>query len=132
MTETMLEKDGVGLAAPQIGINERLVIINFQLTPSEFRPIALINPEIVDASIEMIGDEEGCLSLPGENATVVRPAKVTVRFLDENNNKRILELEKLNARAVQHEIDHLDGILFVDRAESKIQNIKINLPEKIL
>jgi peptide deformylase len=122
MGETMLAKDGVGLAAPQIGINKRLLVLNFQLDKKNTRPIGIINPSIINSSRDLSEAEEGCLSLPGENARVIRPARVTVEFQNENGNSQILELTGLNARAVQHEIDHLDGILFVDRAEGRIEN----------
>ncbi len=119
MIKTMLKKDGVGLAAPQVGVSERLIILNFQIDKKEFRPIALVNPEIVDASITTDTAEEGCLSLPDVFGKVVRFSEVTVRFTDEGGSEHTLQLDKLNARAVQHEIDHLDGILFVDRVKGK-------------
>ncbi len=118
MTETMLKEDGVGLAAPQIGTNERLVILNFQIDKKTFRPITLINPVIIDASIATETAEEGCLSLPKVFGQVARYAEITVRFMDESGSDRTLQLDKLNARAIQHEIDHLDGILFVDRIKN--------------
>ena len=117
MTVTMLEKDGVGLAGPQVGRNERLVILNLKVGPKKWQPIALANPEILDASLEMECGEEGCLSLPKLWGEVERHKTATIRFCDENGATRILELEGLNARAAQHEIDHLDGILFIDRAK---------------
>ena len=119
MVETMLKKDGVGLAAPQVGINERVVVLNFQIDSKNYRPIGLVNPVIIDASLDLIEAEEGCLSLPGECAKIIRHATATVKFQDEKSIQRILELDGLNARAIQHEIDHLDGILFVDRAENE-------------
>ena len=123
MTTTMLAEDGVGLAAPQVGRNERLVILNLKIGIKKWRPIALVNPEILDASVVTECDDEGCLSLPGIVGKVERHATATVRFLDENGATRTLELDELNARAIQHEIDHLDGILFIDRA-TKIREEK--------
>jgi len=124
MSETMLKKDGVGLAAPQVGVNERLAILNFKLALKKFQVIPLINPEIVDASLETREEEEGCLSLPGIYGKVKRWKTVTVKFQDENGNLRVLELSGINARAAQHEIDHLDGVLFVDKVEGGMREEK--------
>lgn len=123
MIETMLAKDGVGLAAPQVGVNERIVVLNLRIDKKKWQTVALVNPIILDASVATICDDEGCLSLPGIVGEVERFATATVKFLDENGATRILELEGLNARAIQHEIDHLDGVLFVDRA-TKIRKDK--------
>jgi len=130
MTATMFAADGVGLAAPQVGVNEQIVILNFQISAKDSRPITLINPEIIDASTKLDEAEEGCLSLPKEFASVIRHVGVTVRFADESGAPRILELDGLNARAIQHEIDHLNGILFIDRAEGRIQHTTIKSPQK--
>ncbi|MFA6458334.1 MAG: peptide deformylase [Patescibacteria group bacterium] len=123
MAETMLAKDGVGLAAPQVGVNERIVVLNLRIDKKKWQTVALVNPVILDASVATICDDEGCLSLPGVVGEVERFATATVKFLDENGATRILELEGLNARAIQHEIDHLDGMLFIDRA-TKIRKDK--------
>ena len=122
LIETMLAKDGVGLAAPQVGIERRIAILNFQLAPKKWRPIALVNPAIIDASLKLATAEEGCLSLPEEFGKVTRPASVTVKFQDERGQPRVLEFAGINARAVQHETDHLDGILFIDRADQAISS----------
>ncbi len=131
MIEAMLKKDGLGLAAPQVGVNERLVILNFQLDlpagrqgMKNYKPVVLVNPGIVDASVEVIETEEGCLSLPGIFGKVKRYETVTVKFQDEDGNKRVLDLDGLNSRAIQHEIDHIDGILFVDKVARKIRKEK--------
>jgi len=116
MTATMLAKDGIGLAAPQVGVNERAVILNLRIDKKKWQTIALVNPEILDTSVATECGEEGCLSLPKIWGEVERHTNATVKFLDENGAPRILELDGINARAVQHEIDHLDGILFIDRA----------------
>ncbi|MFH1375797.1 MAG: peptide deformylase [Patescibacteria group bacterium] len=125
LTETTLKKDGVGLAAPQVGVNERAAVLNFQTDSKTARSIVLVNPEIVDASIKTVVAEEGCLSLPGEYGNVERFQTVTVKFQDEKGQQRVLELDGLNARATQHEIDHLDGILFLDKAVGKIRKEKV-------
>ena len=111
MAETMYDADGVGLAAPQVGILKRVVVIDIG---EEL--IELINPEIIETSGEQI-DEEGCLSVVGEAGNVRRPNYVKVRALNRNGETIELEGEELLARAFCHEIDHLDGILFVDKIE---------------
>jgi len=112
MFETMDQSKGIGLAAPQVGKNIRVIIVDTQQKKS--KPFALINPEIVHADGEQLY-EEGCLSCPGLTGTVKRAAKVTVLGLDENGNDIKIDAEKLLAVVLQHEIDHLDGILFLDR-----------------
>lgn len=109
MFDTMYEADGVGLAAPQIGILKRLVVIDVGEGP-----ITLINPEILETEGSVL-DEEGCLSLPGSQGIVPRPQRVKVKALNENGKETIIEGEGLLARAMCHEIDHLDGILFIDK-----------------
>ncbi|WP_097025549.1 peptide deformylase [Clostridium peptidivorans] len=109
MLETMYESNGVGLAAPQIGILKRVVVIDIGE-----EPVFLINPEIIKTEGSYI-DEEGCLSIPGEQGEVERPYKVTVKALDRNGNEVVIEGEELMARALCHEIDHLNGVLFVDK-----------------
>ncbi|MCC0643003.1 MULTISPECIES: peptide deformylase [unclassified Clostridioides] len=111
MAETMYDADGVGLAAPQVGILKRVVVIDIG---EEL--IELINPEIIETSGEQI-DDEGCLSVVGESGEVRRPNYVKVRALNRNGETIELEGEELLARAFCHEIDHLDGILFVDKIE---------------
>ena len=111
MADTMYEADGVGLAAPQVGILKRVVVIDIG-----DGLIELINPEIIETSGEQI-DEEGCLSVVGEAGNVRRPNYVKVRALNRNGETIELEGEELLARAFCHELDHLDGILFVDKIE---------------
>ena len=108
MLDTMYESGGVGLAAPQVGILKRIVVIDVGEGP-----IVLINPEIVETSGEQTGDE-GCLSVPGKAGCVTRPNYVKVKALDENMEEVIYEGEELLARAFCHEIDHLDGHLYVE------------------
>lgn len=109
MIDTMYESEGVGLAAPQVGVLKRLVVIDVG-----DGPMVLINPEIVKTEGAYV-DIEGCLSIPGESGEVERPEKVTVRAMDENGVVREIEGEELLARAFCHELDHLDGILYVDK-----------------
>lgn len=108
MAETMYDANGVGLAAPQVGINKRIVVID-----AGDGLIELINPEIISVEGEQIGPE-GCLSIPGLTGEVKRAQKCTVKALDRNGNEFIMEGEGLLSRAFQHEIDHLNGILFID------------------
>jgi peptide deformylase len=113
MAETMYAAPGVGLAAPQVGISKRLAVID--CAPKDQPPelLALVNPEIVEREGESL-EEEGCLSVPGFYARVARNARVTVRFLDLDGTPKTIAADGLMAIACQHEIDHLDGILFVD------------------
>ena len=108
MLETMYDADGVGLAAPQVGIDERIIVIDIGKGP-----IILINPEITGKSGQE-RDMEGCLSIPGQKAYITRASKVTVIGINPQGEKVELEGDGLLARAFQHEIDHLNGILFID------------------
>lgn len=112
MFDTMYEAQGVGLAAPQVGILKRIVVID--ASPEGDSPIVLINPVILETDGEQTGDE-GCLSLPGKSGIVTRPNYVKVRALNEDMEEITLEGTELLARAFCHEIDHLEGILYVDK-----------------
>lgn len=114
---TMVQKDGIGIAAPQVGINIRLTIIN-----TADGPLALINPEITFKSKKMELGEEGCLSVPGIFGLVRRHAKIKVKARTYSGDKVEFSAQDLFARVIQHEIDHLDGILFIDKAEKIIQS----------
>lgn len=109
MKETMYKADGVGLAAPQIGVLKRLAVIDVGEGP-----ITIINPEIIEKEGSYI-DIEGCLSIPGRQGNVERPERVKVKALNEKGEEVIIKGEGLLARALCHEIDHLDGILFIDK-----------------
>ncbi|HEX2187600.1 MAG TPA: peptide deformylase [Longimicrobiaceae bacterium] len=113
MFETMYAAEGIGLAAPQVGISRRVIVVDVH--DEEVEPFALVNPRVVDASIETEKGEEGCLSIPGLAALVERPAHVTVEGLDRDGNPVRIEGGGLLARCLQHEIDHLEGVLFIDR-----------------
>jgi peptide deformylase len=113
MFETMYGEEGVGLAAPQVGISERIIVIDPQ--EDDLPAFALINPEILEVSKETEKGEEGCLSIPGLRDIVERPYRVVVRGLTPEGQERQLDLLGLPARIIQHEVDHLDGILFFDR-----------------
>ena len=120
--ETMYRAPGIGLAAPQVAIDLRVAVID--LVQDDVRaPITLINPEIVRSSEQLAAREEGCLSLPGQYAEVVRPEAVRVRFQDLDGKRHELDADGLLATCLQHEIDHLDGVLFVDHLSSLKRNM---------
>jgi peptide deformylase len=122
MLATMYKAPGIGLAAPQVGELLRLVVID--LKPEDKPdPMVLVNPEIVARSAETAMREEGCLSLPGQFADVVRPARVKARWVDLTGAKREVEADGLFAACLQHEIDHLDGVLFVDHISALKRNM---------
>ncbi|MDR2045142.1 MAG: peptide deformylase [Clostridium sp.] len=117
MLETMYDANGVGLAAPQVGVLKRVVVID--VTAEKDDPHILINPRIVESDGEQEG-KEGCLSLPGKSGLVRRPNRVRVKALDVNMRPIELEGTELLARAICHEVDHLDGILYVDKMEGEL------------
>jgi peptide deformylase len=119
MFETMYEANGVGLAAPQVGVLKRIVVID---TTGE-DPILLINPRILEESGEQSGNE-GCLSVPGKTGIVTRPNYVKVAAQDEELNDIIIEGEELLARALCHEIEHLDGHLYVEKVEGELMDVQ--------
>lgn len=123
MLETMYAAPGIGLAAPQIGELKRVVVLDIEREDVKTGPICMANPEIVEASDEDATYEEGCLSVPDHYSDVARPARVTVRYLDRDGEAKELACEGLLATCVQHEIDHLDGILFIDHISSLKRNM---------
>lgn len=114
MLETMYDAPGIGLAAPQIGLSKRMLVMDVSPRDAEPEPMKIINPEIIDASEELASYEEGCLSLPEQFSEVKRPARVSIRYLDADGAEQTMEADGLLATCIQHEIDHLDGILFTD------------------
>ena len=114
MIETMYAAPGIGLAAPQIGVALRVAVVDLSLGKPGGELFTLVNPEFAERDGMQL-EEEGCLSVPGFNATVARPARVVVRALDRHGVPHTVEGTGLLARALQHEIDHLDGVLFLDR-----------------
>jgi peptide deformylase len=114
MLATMYDAPGIGLAAPQIGISRRLIVMDPAKDDAPKTPLVMVNPEILDRSEEMRMHEEGCLSIPDFTAELERPARVRVAFLDLKGKKREKELSDIWATLVQHEIDHLNGVLFID------------------
>jgi len=122
MFATMYRAPGIGLAAPQVGVGLRLTVVDL-MPDDKPAPLVLINPEIAASSEELATREEGCLSLPGQYADVTRPARVTVRYTDVDGTRRQIEAEGLLSACLQHEIDHLDGILFVDHLSALKRNM---------
>ena len=114
MFETMYASSGIGLAAPQVGVGKRVIVVDVSPVEKEIAPLALVNPEIVERK-GLVEGTEGCLSIPGVEGVVPRAESVLVRGLDPQGTPVQLHAEGLLARALQHEIDHLDGILFIDR-----------------
>ena len=125
MIDTMYEANGVGLAAPQVGILKRIVVID--CTGEDL--YVLINPEIIAMSGEQTG-QEGCLSVPGKSGQVTRANYCKVKALDINMNEIIVEGEELLARALQHEIDHLDGHLYVEKVEGELCDVNYDFDEE--
>ncbi len=122
MKETMVDAEGIGLAAPQVSQNIRVVICRFNnSTPHEII-VEMINPEIIEMSDEITVREEGCLSLPGKFDDVWRSKALTIRFLDRKGKEQVLKLKGLSARIVQHEVDHIDGMLYIDRIKEQARN----------
>ena len=114
MLETMYAAPGIGLAAVQVGVLKRLIVIDISKDEEKKNPLFLINPEIVLRSKKTSIYEEGCLSLPGHFAEIERPAECHIRFVDYSGKKKELKASGLLATCIQHEVDHLDGILFID------------------
>ena len=118
MLDTMYGAIGIGLAAPQVGKSSRVIVLDVAREGEKPQPLQLANPEILWRSPELTTGNEGCLSLPEHYAEVTRPAKIRLRYLDYQNEIREIEASDLLAMCLQHEIDHLDGVLFVDHISS--------------
>lgn len=114
MAEAMYAANGIGLAAPQVGVLRRVIVVDVSRTEEDAQLLRMANPEIIWASEEEELREEGCLSLPEQYADVLRPTQVKVRYLDHQNEVRELEADDILSVCVQHEMDHLEGTLFVD------------------
>lgn len=119
MLQSMYSAKGIGLAAPQVGISKELLVIDINFEDSAAEPLILINPEITAFGSTLNSYEEGCLSIPGVYLNVVRPSTIKLKFRDEMGRPRKMNAEGLLARCIQHEVDHLKGVLFVDRVTAK-------------
>ncbi|MBM3491207.1 MAG: peptide deformylase [Alphaproteobacteria bacterium] len=123
MVETMYAAPGIGLSAIQVGIARRLIVVDAARGEERQQPLCLVNPAIVWHSAERVSVEEGCLSLPEQYDDLERPARIRVRFLDAQGVNQEREADGLLARCIQHEMDHLDGVLFVDRLSAVKRNM---------
>ena len=119
MLQSMYSAKGIGLAGPQVGISKELLVIDINFEDSAAEPLILINPEITAFGSTLNTYEEGCLSIPGVYLNVVRPSTIKLKFRDEMGRPRKMNADGLLARCIQHEVDHLKGVLFVDRVTSK-------------
>jgi peptide deformylase len=129
MFDTMYAEEGVGLAAPQVGVSQRIIVVDSR-EPDQ-PPFALLNPQIVEASDELERGEEGCLSIPGLREVVERPAAVRVEAVNRDGERVIIEADGLLARILQHEVDHVDGILFIDRVSALKRKLLLNRWQKV-
>jgi peptide deformylase len=120
MLQTMYSSNGIGLAAPQVGIHKQLIVIDCEPDNHSNPPLILINPQITSYGSQLCNFEEGCLSIPGVYIEVTRPEEIEVSFKDEQGRPRKLKASDLLARVIQHEMDHLNGVLFVDRVENEL------------
>ena len=123
MLETMYAAPGIGLAAPQVGVLKRVIVLDIDREEVKTGPLFMANPEVIEASDEDVTYEEGCLSVPEHYSDVARPARVRVRYLDRGGKQQEMDCEGLLATCVQHEIDHLDGILFIDHISALKRNM---------
>jgi len=119
----MYAAPGIGLAAPQVGVLRRVLVVDVARDGEPKRPMRIANPEILGHSAELATYNEGCLSLPEHYADVARPAKIRLRYLDHENEIREIDVEGLLATCIQHEMDHLEGVLFVDHLSALKRNI---------
>ncbi len=130
MLETMYNAPGIGLAAVQVGILKRVIVIDLSKKDEKNNPLFIINPELTFKSDELVSYEEGCLSIPNQFAEVKRPNKCSVNYLDIEGNKKEIQAEGLLATCIQHEIDHLNGILFIDHLSKLKKDLIIKKVKK--
>jgi peptide deformylase len=130
MLETMYAANGIGLAGPQVGILKRIIVVDVSREADKPEPMQMANPEVIWESDDARVYEEGCLSLPDHFAQVERPEAVKIRYLDHENEIRTIDADDILATCIQHEIDHLDGVLFVDHISSLKRNMIIKKLQK--
>jgi peptide deformylase len=121
MLQTMYSADGIGLAAPQVAVSKQVIVVDTDPDEAANSPLVLINPQICQRSDDLAVDQEGCLSIPGVYLDVTRPDAIEVAYKDEQGRPQKRWATELLARAIQHEIDHLTGVMFVDRVENQLQ-----------
>lgn len=134
MLQVMYDAPGIGLAANQVGLLNRVLVMDLsnRSQGEEATPICMANPEIVWESEQISSMEEGCLSIPGQYGEVERPAEVKVEYLDQNGEKQLLEADGLLSHCVQHEIDHLNGVLFIDYLSKLKRNMIVRKIQKLV
>ena len=132
MYEIMYSANGVGLAAPQIGLNIRIFILDASSRDEEKKPMTMINPKIISLDENKVPYEEGCLSFPEHFAEIDRPEKIKMEYLDEDNSKKISTFSGFESRIIQHELDHLNGKLFIDHLRPMKKNLVKNKIKKSL
>jgi peptide deformylase len=120
MLQTMYSADGIGLAAPQVAVNKQVLVVDVDPENGAAPPLVLINPKVVRMSKELATGQEGCLSIPGVYLDVIRPAAIEVSYKDESGRPHKLQASDLLARCILHEMDHLTGVLFVDRVDNRL------------
>ncbi|MBD2386186.1 peptide deformylase [Cylindrospermum sp. FACHB-282] len=120
MLQTMYSQDGIGLAAPQVGIHKQIIVIDCEPDNAANPPLVLINPTVKQVSRDICVAQEGCLSIPGVYLDVKRPQVVEIAYKDESGRPQILKATDLLGRCIQHEMDHLNGVVFVDRVENSL------------
>ena len=130
MLETMYAAPGIGLAAVQVGVLKRIIVIDLSKDGQKKDPLFIVNPQITFKSDELISYEEGCLSIPNQFAEVKRPSSCKVNFLDYNGKKREINADGLLATCIQHEVDHLNGVLFIDHLSKLKKDIIIKKTKK--
>ena len=131
MLETMYAANGIGLAAPQVGDNRSIIVVDCAGQDNDSAPIKMANPEIIAVSPDDNAYQEGCLSLPEHYADVIRPESITLRYLDENNKMLEMDADGILATCLQHEMDHLEGILFVDHISALKRNLILRKLKKV-
>tara|TARA_B100001175_G_scaffold149774_1_gene126967 strand:+ start:763 stop:1281 length:519 start_codon:yes stop_codon:yes gene_type:complete len=137
MLDTMYAANGIGLAAIQIGIPKRIIVMDLSKKEGEKEPLYFVNPIIIERNIDKSTYEEGCLSVPNQFAEIDRPSKCDVEYLDYHGKKKLLKAEGLLATCIQHEMDHLEGILFIDylsklKKSMIIKKLSKNKPDRIV
>jgi peptide deformylase len=130
MLETMYANDGIGLAAVQVGVHKRCIVVDVAVRDGGNEPIKLVNPEIIARSVTPRSFNEGCLSFPDQYSQVVRPDTVTVRYLDENGVEKTIEADDILSTCLQHEIDHINGVVFVDHVSKLKRDMIIKKLQK--
>ncbi len=137
MLETMYDANGIGLAAIQVGVPKRIIVIDLGQKENKNKPLFFVNPSIIKKNDKLTTYEEGCLSVPDQFAEIDRPSKCTIEYLDYDGKKKFLEADNLLSTCIQHEMDHLEGILFIDylsklKRDYIIKKLSKNKPDRIV